>query len=134
MKTFLTEEIPSQRFISVRRSVVQVKSALEPPAIQGVRFLAKEQQFVPRLPIHPHNQKHTKTEAKHDHCQKPPQHERVGLFLHAFIYVHLYIHICLWDHVIPGKGERKGSASPALEKTDLKGNENIMVGFWISQH
>jgi len=33
--------------------------------------------------------------------------------------------------VIPGKGERKGSASPASKKTDLKGNENIMVGFGL---
>lgn len=33
--------------------------------------------------------------------------------------------------MIPGKRERKGSASPASKKTDLKGNENRMVGFGL---
>lgn len=133
MKTFLTKEIPSHRFISVCRSRVQVNTALEPPAIEGSRFLAAEQQFVPGLPISTHTtKKQSKPQAK---AWPLPNNNKAKASEWGCAPVCLFKCVCIFvrdTHLNPGKErEREGYASPGSKKTDLKSNESVMVGFGL---
>lgn len=60
---------------------------------------------------------------------KKPRAPRLSEFVFTRLFMQRYT--LFWDHLIPGKGERKECVSLGSKKMHLEGSKNIMAGFGL---
>lgn len=113
------------------RSTVQVNTVFEPAAIQGIRFVAGKQQFVPEVTYPP-------TQPETDQTSGKQMRERKKKATHAWLFLLACDYSCgvvcfFWDQRNPGKGGKYKLCFTWLKrgKKHLNGRGSIIGGFGL---